>query len=53
MERLGRETFDRMDLQQKGYVTKKEYVQMIANTLGEELATAIFDAMDSNRKGKV
>ena len=53
MERLGRETFDRMDLQQKGYITKKEYVKMIASTLGEELAAAVFDAMDTDRKGKV
>lgn len=53
MERLGRETFGRMDFQQKGYVTKKEYVKMITSTLGEELAGAVFDAMDKDRKGKV
>lgn len=53
MERLGRETFGRMDLQQKGYVTRKEYVQIKSNSLGEELAGVLFDAMDTDRKGKV
>lgn len=42
-----------MDLQQKGYVTRKEYVDLKSNTLGEELAGGLFDAMDTERKGKV
>ena len=53
MERLGKETFGRMDLQQKGYITRKEYIDLKSNTLGEELAVALFDAMDMERKGKV
>ena len=53
MERLGKERFSRMDLQQKGYVTRKEYVQMRHSTVGDQLAGAVFDAMDTDRKGKV
>ena len=42
-----------MDLQHKGYITKDEYVKMIVKSVGEERAMAIFDAMDTDRKGKV
>ena len=42
-----------MDLQQKGYVTRKEYVQMRHSTVGDQLAGTVFDAMDTDKKGKV
>ena len=53
MERLGKERFGRMDLQQKGYITRREYVQMRHSTVGDQLAGAVFDAMDTDKKGKV
>ena len=46
-------TFERADHERKGHITKEEYVKMNAHFVSEEQATAMFNAIDTDSKGKV
>ena len=48
-----KESLQSMDLEHKGYVTKDEYVRKLARHVGVEHATAVYNAMDTDCKGKV
>ena len=50
---MAEDSFGKLDMQHKGYVTKEEYLKIIVPALGEERSSALFDAMDTNHNGKV
>ena len=50
---IAKETFDKMDLDKNGYVSKKEYMKWNSWKAGEEQALAVFNMMDSDNDGRV
>lgn len=50
---MAEEVFVQMKCEQKGYISKEEYVKVAAKMVGEESAVALFDAVDLNKNGKV
>ena len=53
MEKLAEESFEKMDLQHKGYITVEEYSKIVAGLMDIEKARKVFDAIDANHDGKV
>ena len=48
-----KETFDKMDLNKDGFVSKEEYLKWNSWKAGEEQALAAFNMMDSDNDGQV
>ena len=48
-----KETFDKMDLNKNGFVSKEEYLKWNSWKAGEEQALAAFNMMDSDNDGYV
>ena len=48
-----KEGMESLDVEHKGYITREEYVGKLARHVGVEHATAVYNAMDTDSKGKV
>ena len=48
-----RDTFNQMDLNQNGYISKDEYLKLNAKRADAKYAIAAFEAMDTDHDGKV
>ena len=53
MEKLAAESFEKMDMHHRGYITLEEYTKLVSGLMNEEKARMVFDAIDIAHNGKV
>lgn len=53
ISKMSTDIFKQMDLKHNGYITREEYVKMNGMRAGEDVALATFNAMDTDRDGKI
>jgi Ca2+-binding EF-hand superfamily protein len=53
VQTMVKEGMESLDVEHKGYITREEYVGKLARHVGVEHATAVYNAMDTDSKGKI